>query len=75
MNTMVSKDIKEKRFYCSTHDKCFRDRYALTVHMNGGKHIHRPKKEYYCEVCNYRPTFATNYFKHLKTKKHKRNSK
>jgi hypothetical protein len=66
--------VTERQFYCTTHDKQFPGNRAFNIHMNSRKHIARPTKNYFCEHCNYRPTHATNYFRHLKTKKHRRNS-
>ncbi len=33
------------------------------------------KNEYYCHFCDYKTTSCTNWLKHVKTQKHKRNGK
>ena len=72
-NKQNTKNILNKKYFCSTHNRAFRDKSLLTLHMNSKFHVPkplRPVKLFMCAKCKFSSKYKQSYNKHLKTKKH-----
>ena len=67
-----AKDLKNRKYLCVECDKPFRDKYALTLHLNSRVHNPKPKKHYSCDLCDFRTHIKTHYRSHTNTIKHQK---